>query len=113
MAEPALDGLIEALRRLPGVGVKSAQRMAFHLLQHDREGAAMLSRQAMILCLIRRSSKMETGTGPHLFVIASKVRPHMRRVSAAKPFHSGDARHAAASPEMVSAGIVPRSEMAR
>jgi recombination protein RecR len=43
MAEPALSGLIEALRRLPGVGVKSAQRMAFHLLQHDREGALRLA----------------------------------------------------------------------
>ncbi len=43
MAEPALDSLIEALRRLPGVGVKSAQRMAFHLLQHDRDGALRLA----------------------------------------------------------------------
>jgi recombination protein RecR len=43
VAEPALDGLIDALRRLPGVGVKSAQRMAFHLLQHDREGARKLA----------------------------------------------------------------------
>ena len=43
MSEPALDGLIDALRRLPGVGVKSAQRMAFHLLQHDREGAKRLA----------------------------------------------------------------------
>ena len=43
MAEPALDGLIDALRRLPGVGVKSAQRMAYHLLQHDREGARRLA----------------------------------------------------------------------
>ena len=43
MAEPALEALIEALRRLPGVGQKSAQRMAFHLLQHDREGAAHLA----------------------------------------------------------------------
>jgi recombination protein RecR len=43
MSEPALDGLIDALRRLPGVGVKSAQRMAFHLLQHDREGARRLA----------------------------------------------------------------------
>lgn len=41
--EPTLGGLIEALRRLPGVGVKSAQRMAFHLLQHDREGAHQLA----------------------------------------------------------------------
>lgn len=43
MAEPALVALVEALRRLPGVGVKSAQRMAFHLLQHDREGALRLA----------------------------------------------------------------------
>ena len=40
----ALEALIEALRRLPGVGAKSASRMAFHLLQHDREGAMMLAR---------------------------------------------------------------------
>lgn len=43
MSEPSLEGLIEALRRLPGVGVKSAQRMAYHLLQHDREGAQRLA----------------------------------------------------------------------
>ena len=43
MAEPILEALIESLRRLPGVGVKSAQRMAFHLLQHDREGAERLA----------------------------------------------------------------------
>jgi recombination protein RecR len=40
----SLDALIQALRRLPGVGVKSAQRMAFHLLQHDRPGAQTLAR---------------------------------------------------------------------
>lgn len=40
----ALDTLIQSLRRLPGVGVRSAQRMAFHLLQHDREGALALAR---------------------------------------------------------------------
>ncbi len=40
----SLDALIQALRRLPGVGVKSASRMAFHLLQHDRPGALVLSR---------------------------------------------------------------------
>jgi recombination protein RecR len=43
VAEPTLEGLIEALRRLPGIGVKSAQRMAFHLLQHDREGARRIA----------------------------------------------------------------------
>jgi recombination protein RecR len=40
----SLDALVEALRRLPGVGAKSASRMAFHLLQHDREGTLMLAR---------------------------------------------------------------------
>ena len=40
---PALAALIEALRGLPGVGPKSAQRMAFHLLQHDRQAARTLA----------------------------------------------------------------------
>ncbi len=43
MVEPTLQALIDALRRLPGVGVKSAQRMAFHLLQHDRPGAQQIA----------------------------------------------------------------------
>jgi recombination protein RecR len=43
VSERSLDALIDALRRLPGVGVKSAQRMAYHLLQHDREGAQRLA----------------------------------------------------------------------
>ena len=44
MAEGRVEALVSALRRLPGVGVKSAQRMAFHLLQHDRDGALQISR---------------------------------------------------------------------
>lgn len=43
----SLDTLIQALRRLPGVGVKSAQRMAFHLLQRDRAGAQTLAHALM------------------------------------------------------------------
>jgi recombination protein RecR len=39
----SLTALIDALRVLPGVGEKSASRMAFHLLQHDRGGAMRLS----------------------------------------------------------------------
>ena len=39
-----LRALIEALRRLPGVGVRSARRMAYHLLQHDVQGADILGR---------------------------------------------------------------------
>ncbi len=44
MTVHSLDALVQALRRLPGVGVRSAQRMAFHLLQHDRPGAQLLAR---------------------------------------------------------------------
>jgi recombination protein RecR len=40
----ALEGLTEALRRLPGVGVKSAARMAFHLLQNDKSGAMQIAK---------------------------------------------------------------------
>jgi recombination protein RecR len=38
-----LDDLTRALRCLPGVGPKAAQRIALHLLQHDREGALRLA----------------------------------------------------------------------
>jgi recombination protein RecR len=41
---PTLDALVEALKRLPGIGPRSAQRIAFHLLQHDREAAMALGR---------------------------------------------------------------------
>ena len=40
---PLLVQLIDALRCMPGVGRKSAQRIAFHLLERDREGASHLS----------------------------------------------------------------------
>ena len=40
---PLLVQLIDALRCMPGVGKKSAQRIAFHLLERDREGASSLS----------------------------------------------------------------------
>jgi recombination protein RecR len=40
---PALQNLMEALRCLPGVGPKSAQRMTLHLLERDREGATALA----------------------------------------------------------------------
>ncbi|MBS1171883.1 MAG: recR, partial [Proteobacteria bacterium] len=44
MSPSALDELIDALRCLPGVGPKSAQRMAYYLLQRERRGAARLAR---------------------------------------------------------------------
>ena len=46
----AVELLVQALKRLPGVGVKSAQRMAFHLLQHDRNGALQLAQALEHAC---------------------------------------------------------------
>jgi len=39
---PTLDKLVDALKHLPGIGPRSAQRIAFHLLQHDRDAAVRL-----------------------------------------------------------------------
>lgn len=44
MAGDPLDELLEALRCLPGVGARSAQRMALHLLERDRDGGRGLAR---------------------------------------------------------------------
>jgi recombination protein RecR len=59
----SLDALIESLRCLPGVGPKSAQRMAYHLLQYDRAGAERLSdSMARALQSIRRCARCNTFT---------------------------------------------------
>ncbi|WP_342617158.1 recombination mediator RecR [Rhodoferax sp. GW822-FHT02A01] len=54
----SLDALIQALKRLPGVGVKSAQRMAFHLLQHDRAAAHNLARALDDACKLTRHCEL-------------------------------------------------------
>jgi recombination protein RecR len=53
-----LERLFEALRVLPGVGPRSAQRMAYHLLQHDRAGAGALAEAlSAALQTVRRCEK--------------------------------------------------------
>jgi recombination protein RecR len=59
----SLNELIESLRCLPGVGPKSAQRMAYHLLQRDQSGAARLGAAlAQALELIRHCARCNTFT---------------------------------------------------
>lgn len=62
MAERSLlNQLIDALRCLPGVGPKSAQRIAFHLLERDREGGAHLARvMADAMVRIQRCRRCRT-----------------------------------------------------
>jgi len=58
-----LDALIEALRCLPGIGPKSAQRLAYHLMQHDRAGAARLGESIQhALSAVRHCQRCNTFT---------------------------------------------------
>ena len=62
-ASSSLDELIGALRCLSGVGPKSAQRMAYHLLQHDRQGAGRLARALeAALSLLRHCGRCNSFT---------------------------------------------------
>ncbi|MFM9880410.1 MAG: recombination mediator RecR [Burkholderiaceae bacterium] len=67
-----LEALTQALRRLPGVGIKSATRMAFHLLQHDRSGAQMLA-QALSQAVdrVRHCAQCHTFTESEICVTCS------------------------------------------
>jgi recombination protein RecR len=59
----SLQELVEALRCLPGVGPKSAQRMAFHLLQRDQRGAARLARSlSQAIAVVRHCERCNTFT---------------------------------------------------
>ena len=63
MNPSGLESLIEALRCLPGVGPKSAQRMAYHLLQRDRAGAQRLGDSVLhALQAIRHCQRCNTFT---------------------------------------------------
>ena len=58
-----LERLIQALRVLPGVGPRSAQRMAYYLLQHERPGAEQLGRAlAEALATVRHCSRCNNFT---------------------------------------------------
>lgn len=77
-ATGALANLMHALRRLPGIGPKSAQRMAFHLLQRDRPGAQHLA-EALLNALdkIGHCAQCRTLTeGPLCPVCANPERDH-------------------------------------
>lgn len=63
MNPSGLEALIEALRCLPGIGPKSAQRLAYHLLQRDRAGAQRLGEAVLhALQAIRHCQRCNTFT---------------------------------------------------
>ena len=71
----ALEELIQALRCLPGVGPKSAQRMAYHLLQRDRNGAERLAGALQgSVERIRHCSRCNTFTEAEMCALCSSPR---------------------------------------
>ena len=70
-----LERLVQALRVLPGVGPRSAQRMAFHLLQHDRAGAEELAHAlAEALASVRRCTKCNNFSEEEVCVLCRSSR---------------------------------------
>jgi recombination protein RecR len=76
MEKPAaLDELIQSLRCLPGVGPKSAQRMAYHLLQRDPKGAQRLARSLEeAMSRIRHCARCNTFTEAEVCALCSSPR---------------------------------------
>jgi recombination protein RecR len=71
----SLEELIEALRCLPGVGPKSAQRMAFHLLQRDHPGAHRLGKALeQALARVRHCEKCNNFTEQAVCELCSSSR---------------------------------------
>jgi recombination protein RecR len=70
-----LERLVEALRVLPGVGPRSAQRMAYHLLQHERAGAEELV-QALGAALgsVRRCTRCHNFTEEEVCALCRSAR---------------------------------------
>src|SRR5260363_314003 len=64
---PALSALIDALRALPGIGLRSAQRLAYHLMQHDRAAAQRLACALQhAVERLRHCARCDTSTGSPL-----------------------------------------------
>ena len=76
MEKPAaLEELIQSLRCLPGVGPKSAQRMAYHLLQRDQDGAERLARGlSEAVAKIRHCARCNTFTESETCSVCASTR---------------------------------------
>jgi recombination protein RecR len=70
-----LELLVEALRVLPGVGPRSAHRMAFHLLQHDRAGGEQLAAAlTQALATVRRCAQCNNFTEEEICALCRSPR---------------------------------------
>jgi recombination protein RecR len=70
-----VERLVEALRVLPSVGPRSAQRMAYHLLQHDRAGGEQLAQAlTQALATVRRCAKCNNFTEEEICALCRSAR---------------------------------------
>ena len=75
MSSPSLEELTEALKCLPGVGRKSAQRMALHLLERDREGAGRIATAiGVALEKVRHCARCRNFSDNELCIVCSDER---------------------------------------
>jgi len=76
-----LDELITALKCLPSVGPRSAQRMAFHLLQRDHPGAARLAKAlTQALAILRHCERCNNFTESEICALCSSARRDQRQL---------------------------------
>lgn len=81
MFSPLVEQLIRALRALPSVGPKSAQRMALHLLERDRQGAMALSQAlAQASQQVGRCEKCRTFTEQTLCNLCDNQKRNQRQI---------------------------------
>lgn len=81
MFSPLINQLINTLRVLPGVGPKSAQRMALNLLEHNRDGAEALARALLeAVDKVHRCSRCRTLTEQELCSICDNPRRDGRQI---------------------------------
>ncbi|WP_075188079.1 recombination mediator RecR [Teredinibacter haidensis] len=81
MFSPLIDQLISALRVLPGVGPKSAQRMALNLLEHNRAGADQLAKAlAVAIEAVQRCQQCRTLTEQTLCNICSNSKRNHKQL---------------------------------
>ncbi len=81
MESHAIDVLQVALKRLPGVGPKTAQRMAFHLLERDREGAQQIATALMAaLDAVQHCKRCNNFSETEICTICSSARGQSRQL---------------------------------
>ena len=64
---PAVARLVQALAKLPGIGQKTAQRLAFHILDESREDALALARASDLIACVPERHTVGLRAGMHSF----------------------------------------------